>query len=139
MIVTPKDLLRLAGQRHTLPWNWTAHFCAAVFGLASLYFHSGLVFSAGLVFAGIGFLDLSLPMPDGRWRRFVLRALEFEDLWMLEPWGWRKFLLGLGMTVGLGFLIWGLWARDLAALGLLAGVGVLIWCVRDNIAGGIDP
>lgn len=122
-----------------MDWNWTAHCCGLAAWLAALYFRSGLLVSAGLVLMAVGFLNLSLPMRDGRWRRFVRRAVAFEELWRLEPWGWRKVLVALLMLAGAAFLVWALWAQDLAALGLLAGAGVIAWCVRDNIAGGINP
>lgn len=140
MTVTPSDIFRLALERHRMPWNWTLH-AAAIFGFGlTLLLHSPLMLSASLILLGTGFFDIKMPeMPDGRWRRLVLSAVEWEKNWVAAPWNrykWWRFLFVLAVSL---MIIWALWTRDLAAIGLLVGFGYLIRVMRENIEGGVDP
>ncbi len=122
-----------------MPWNWTLH-CASLFGFAlTLLMHSYLMFAATVIIFGAGFFELRLPdLPENRWRRFVLSAVEWEKDWIAYPWTFRKWMRLLFVLL-IGFVtVWALWTREPAALGMLMGGAYLVWVARDNKSGGVD-
>ncbi|WP_285906659.1 hypothetical protein [Pseudodesulfovibrio pelocollis] len=140
MTVTPSELFALALSRHRQPWNFTVQLAAlACFALA-LLLHSFLLFAAGLILLGFGFFELDLPeMPQGRWRRLVHAAVEWEKNWSVLPWTFRKVARLCFVLLLTGLLIWALWTRDLAVLALFVAFAYLARVVAENRAGGIDP
>lgn len=140
MVATPSDIRDLALARHQQVWNWTAHFAALCFLGLTLLLHSYLLLAVTMALFGAGFFEMGLPpMKQCRWRRYVLRMVEWEKNWIAAPWNRVKWLRFLFVAAVAAVTVWALWTQSPPVLAVLAGFGYLARVVKENREAGIDP